>query len=195
MLGFYTPQHGELNVGIYKMSELDNDLWLRHCGVVMQSGYIFSGTILENIGLSDSMPDLLKAKEAARIASVNTFIEGLPMGYYTKIGVNGIELSGGQKQRLYIARAIYKQPDFLFLDEATSSLDANNELKIINNLRDYYAERTVVISAHRLSTIKNADKIIYLENGQIKEEGTHDELLGLKGKYYTLVKNQLELEG
>jgi len=195
MLGFYSPQNGELHIGKYRMSELDNDLWLKHCGVVMQSGYIFSGTILENIGLSDSIPDLLKAKKAATIASIDTFIEGLPMGYYTKIGVNGIDLSGGQKQRLYIARAIYKNPDFLFLDEATSSLDANNEIKIINNLKDYYKERTVIISAHRLSTIKNADKIIYMNDGMIIEEGTHDELIELKGQYYKLVKNQLDLSG
>lgn len=116
------------------------------------------------------------------------------MGYNTKIGINGIELSGGQKQRLYIARAIYKNPDLLFLDEATSSLDANNESTIIHNLVKYYKNKTVVISAHRLSTVKNADKIIYIENGRIIEEGTHHELLSLKGRYYTLVKNQLELD-
>ena len=113
------------------------------------------------------------------------------MGYNTKIGVNGLDLSGGQKQRLYLARAIYKNPKLLFLDEATSSLDASNERNIINNIISYYKNRTIIISAHRLSTIKNADKIIYLDNGKIKEEGTHEQLINLKGLYYTLVKNQL----
>lgn len=159
----------------------------------MQSGYIFSGTVLENIALADSSPNVEKAKEAAVIACIDSFIEKLPMGYNTKIGINGIELSGGQKQRLHIARAVYKNPNLLFLDEATSSLDANNELNIINNLVSYYKNRTVVISAHRLSTVKNADKIIFLDDGQIVEEWTHDELLALKGRYYTLVKNQLTI--
>lgn len=194
LLGFYKPQLGEISVGNENIIEINNDVWLRHCGVVMQAGYIFSGTVLENIALSDSSPSLGKAKEAATIACIDSFIEELPMGYNTIIGTNGIELSGGQKQRLYIARAVYKNPDILFLDEATSSLDANNESNIIHNLVRYYSNRTVVIAAHRLSTVKCADKIIYLERGQIIEEGTHEELLSLKGRYYTLVKNQLELE-
>lgn len=194
MLGFYKPQQGNIFVKGQNIAETDSDEWLKHCGVVMQSGYIFSGTVLENIALSDSTPDEAKAKKAARLACIDSFIEELPMGYNTKIGINGVDLSGGQKQRLYIARAIYKEPDLLFLDEATSSLDANNELNIINNLVSYYKGKTVVISAHRLSTVKNADKIIYLEGGRIIEEGTHNELLSLKGRYYTLVKNQLELD-
>lgn len=194
MLGFYTPQMGEISVGSQNIAKINNDIWLKHCGVVMQSGYIFSGTVLENIALSDSTPNIKKAQNSAAIACIDSFIEKLPMGYNTKIGINGIELSGGQKQRLYIARAVYKDPEILFLDEATSSLDANNESNIINNLVSYYANRTVVISAHRLSTVKNADKIIYIEGGRIIEEGTHNELLSLKGRYYTLVKNQLELD-
>lgn len=193
MLGFYNPQSGEISIGSQNLANINNDDWLKHCGVVMQSGYIFSGTVIENIALSDSIPNIEKAKNAAKIACIDTFIECLPMGYNTKIGINGVELSGGQKQRLYIARAVYKNPDLLFLDEATSSLDANNESNIINNLVSYYTNRTVVISAHRLSTVKNADKIIYIEEGKIIEEGTHDELISLKGRYYTLVKNQLEL--
>lgn len=194
MLGFYVPQYGNIFVGNQDLSDINNDNWLKRCGVVMQAGYIFSGTVLDNIALSASTPDLAKAKKAAMIACIDSFIENLPMGYNTKIGINGIELSGGQKQRLYIARAIYKNPDLLFLDEATSSLDANNESTIIHNLVKYYKNKTVVISAHRLSTVKNADKIIYIENGRIIEEGTHHELLSLKGRYYTLVKNQLELD-
>lgn len=195
MLGFYSPQHGKICVGDQDLSGVNNDVWLEHCGVVMQAGYIFSGTVLDNIALSAATPNLEKAKEAAAIACIDSFIENLPMGYNTKIGINGIELSGGQKQRLYIARAIYKNPDLLFLDEATSSLDANNESTIIHNLVRYYKNKTVVISAHRLSTVKNADKIIYIEGGKIIEEGTHCELLSMKGRYYTLVKNQLELDG
>lgn len=194
MLGFYAPQYGEISIGFKNIADINNDLWLKHCGVVMQSGYIFSGTVLENITLSDLTPNIKKAKEAAAIACIDSFIENLPMGYNTKLGINGIELSGGQKQRLHIARAVYKNPSLLFLDEATSSLDANNESNIINNLITYYKNKTVVISAHRLSTVKNADKIIYIENGNIIEEGTHNELLALKGRYYTLVRNQLELD-
>ena len=191
MLGFYTPQCGTIHSGLYNISEINNDSWLKECGVVMQSGYIFSGSILDNIALSDSTPNIIKARNAAKIACIDGFFETLPMGYNTKIGVNGLDLSGGQKQRLYLARAIYKNPKLLFLDEATSSLDASNERNIINNIISYYKNRTIIISAHRLSTIKNADKIIYLDNGKIKEEGTHEQLINLKGLYYTLVKNQL----
>lgn len=194
MLGFYTPQIGKISIDNQNIAEINNDMWLEHCGVVMQAGYIFSGTVLENIALSDKIPDIKKAKEAASIACIHSFISDLPMGYHTKLGINGMELSGGQKQRLYIARAIYKNPYFLFLDEATSSLDANNETIIINNLISYYKNKTVIISAHRLSTVKNADKIIYLESGKIIEEGTHKELLSIKGQYYNLVKKQLELD-
>lgn len=194
MLGFYAPQLGDIRVGNIDLSNVNNDIWLRHCGVVMQNGYIFSGSVLDNIALSAQTPDLSKAKEAAKIACIDSFIENLPMGYNTKIGINGVELSGGQKQRLYIARAVYKNPDLLFLDEATSSLDANNESMIIHNLAKYCKNKTVVISAHRLSTVKNADKIMYIENGRIIEEGTHSELLSIRGRYYALVKNQLELD-
>lgn len=193
LLGFYTPQHGHIRIDDRPLTSLDADEWLKHCGVVMQSGYIFSGTLMENIALSDPDPDLEKVRKAAQMACIADFFETLPMGYATKIGVAGLELSGGQKQRLFIARAIYKDPPFVFLDEATSSLDANNEQEILRNMTDFYRGKTVVIVAHRLSTVRNADKILFLDRGEIVEEGTHEELTQQKGAYYTLVRNQLEL--
>lgn len=193
LLGFYKPQQGRivLNTSKDEISNIAN--WLEYCGAVMQDGCIFTGTILENIALADSEPDEAKAANAAQIACLHDFIKGLPMGYKTKVGVSGVELSGGQKQRLLIARAIYKNPQILFLDEATSSLDANNERCIVEKLKEYTTGRTVIIAAHRLSTVRQADKILYMESGEIVEEGTHDELVALKGGYYSLVKNQLEL--
>lgn len=193
MLGFYNPHCGEIALDNRSLAATDKDSWLRHCGVVMQDGYIFSGTILENIALSDPNPDIERVRKAAQMACIADFFETLPMSYNTKIGVAGIELSGGQKQRLFIARAIYKNPPFVFFDEATSSLDANNEMQIMTNLADFYKGKTVIIVAHRLSTVKNADKIIFLDKGRIVEEGTHEELSTKKGAYYHLVKNQLEL--
>ena len=149
------------------MDTINTDEWRNHCGVVMQDGYIFSGSITENIALSDMEPDMIKIKQAAHISCIDNFIEQLPMKYNTKIGKSGINLSGGQKQRLLIARAIYKDPEFIFLDEATSSLDANNEYCIINNLQQFYKNKTVVIIAHRLSTVRNADNIIFLEKEKL----------------------------
>ena len=164
---------------------------MRHCGVVMQEAKIFSGSILENISLSDKSPDESKAMQLIESVGLTEFIKSLPMGIHTDIGVAGIEMSGGQKQRLMIARALYKNPDMLFLDEATSSLDANNERSIVHNISVIGKGKTVVIAAHRLSTVRNADKIVFIKNGMISETGTHDELVRLKGDYWRLVKNQL----
>ncbi|MEE1298103.1 MAG: peptidase domain-containing ABC transporter [Muribaculaceae bacterium] len=193
MLGFYIPQKGDIYAGKYNMSDIDTDNWISRCGVVMQNGFIFSGTILENIALSDSKPDINRVKYVTNLACINEFIDTLPMGYHTKIGVTGVELSGGQKQRILIARAVYKNPSFIFLDEATNALDAKNERVIVENLNEFYKGRTVVIVAHRLSTVKNADNIIVLEGGRVAETGNHESLIAQRGAYFNLVRNQLEL--
>lgn len=191
MLGFYAPQSGCVSVGGVNLAQVDGDDWLRCCGVVMQNGYIFSGTILQNIAIADASPDMEKAREAAKVACIDDFFSSLPMGYHTKLGVAGLELSGGQKQRLFIARAVYKNPRVLFLDEATSSLDAGNESAIVENLARYNRGRTVVVAAHRLSTVRRADNIIFMRRGELVEQGTHDELVARRGAYYKLVKEQL----
>ena len=193
ILGFYIPQKGELLLSGHDVKDVDNADWLRHCGVVMQDTKIFSGTILENIALSSDEPDVEKTMEVLEAVGMKSFIETLPMGVHTKIGVAGIEVSGGQKQRLMIARALYKNPDILIMDEATSSLDANNERMIVSNLNKYGDGKTVIIAAHRLSTVQNADKIVFIKDGRIAEVGTHDELVDLNGEYWNLVKNQLSL--
>lgn len=193
LLAFYYPQKGDILLDNIKMSGINSDEWRKKCGVVMQDGYMFSGTIMENIAIADDKPDFRKLKNAAEIACIDEFIKRLPMGYHTKIGNTGIDLSGGQKQRLLIARAVYKNPEFIFFDEATSFLDTTNEAKIMQNLKSFYQGKTVVIIAHRLSTVKDADNIIVLENGQVIEHGSHYQLTTKKGKYYTLIKNQLEL--
>lgn len=193
MLGFYIPQKGSITLSGHDVRDMDNQDWLRHCGVVMQEAKIFSGTILENISLSDNKPDPAKALSILETVGLKSFIVSLPMGIHTKIGVSGIELSGGQKQRLMIARALYKNPDLLFMDEATSFLDANNEKSIVTNINEFGRGKTIVIAAHRLSTIQNADKIVFIKDGTISEVGTHSELLSLKGDYWKLVKNQLQL--
>ena len=159
----------------------------------MQDGYIFSDTIAHNIGVSEETPNMERVRKAAATANIDSFIESLPLGYNTKIGVDGHGLSVGQKQRILIARAAYRNSNFLFFDEATNSLDANNEKTIMERLEKLFKDKTVVVVAHRLSTVKNADKIIVLNNGRIVEEGTHKELILKTGYYYELVKNQLEL--
>lgn len=191
LVGMFEPAQGQILIGETPLGDIDEAAWLEKIGVVLQTGTIFSGTILENIALADETPDLAKAEEAARLACLDEFISAQPMGYNTKIGVAGIEVSGGQKQRLLIARAIYKDPEMVILDEATSSLDAINEAAIVGNLTSFFKNRTVVISAHRLSTVRNADNIVFLDRGRIMEQGNHQELLAEKGHYYTLVRNQL----
>lgn len=193
MLGFYIPQKGEITLSGHSVKDIDNSDWLRHCGVVMQEGKIFSGSILENITLSDENPDIAKATEVIEAVGLTPFITTLPMKVYTTIGTYGLEMSGGQKQRLLIARALYKNPELLFLDEATSSLDANNERNITDNVLRFGSGKTIVIAAHRLSTVQNADKIVYIENGRALETGTHAELCERKGAYWRLVRNQLQL--
>lgn len=193
LLSYYPVTRGEIVVNDVPLSVINADSWRNKCGIVLQDGHIFSGTILENIVFAEFEPNIERLQYASKISCIDAFIESLPMGYNTKIGNVGMQLSGGQKQRLLIARAIYKNPDFIFFDEATSSLDANNEKAIMNNLKEFFKNKTVVIIAHRLSTVKNADQIIVLNNGSIVEHGDHIGLTSLKGNYYELVKNQLEI--
>lgn len=193
LLAFYYPQKGDLYLNNEKMCTLQADDWRKKCGVVMQDGYIFSGTIAQNIALAEHTADPERLQQAARIACIDEFIGRLPMRFHTKIGKSGIDLSGGQKQRILIARAVYRNPEFIFFDEATSSLDASNEREIMQRLKAFYQGKTVVVIAHRLSTVKDADKIIVLDKGYLVEEGTHTSLSQRKGIYYQLVKNQLEL--
>lgn len=193
LLGFYDPSEGKIKIGNIEFKQFSIETWRRNCGTVMQDGYIFSDTIAKNIAVGDETPDKNKLYHAVDVANIREYIEALPLRYDTKIGQEGTGLSQGQKQRLLIARAIYKNPQFLFFDEATNALDTNNEKIIMTNLNEFFKGKTVVIVAHRLSTVKNADQIVVLEKGQIAEIGTHHELVDKKGMYYTLVKNQLEL--
>lgn len=193
LLGFYPPVKGEIRIGESNLNAFSISQWREQCGVVMQDGFIFSDTIANNIAPGVERIDKLRLLNATTVANIADFIDSLPLGYNTKIGSEGHGLSQGQKQRILIARAVYKDPKFIFLDEATNALDANNERVILENLQDFFIGRTVVVIAHRLSTVKNADKIIVLEKGRVVEQGTHKELSKLKGAYYTLVKNQLEL--
>ena len=191
--GFYKPNRGQITVGGINLELINPHLWRSLTGSVMQESFIFSDTIAKNIALATDEVDLVRLYHAAEMANIHDFISSLPMGYNTKIGMEGSGVSQGQRQRLLIARAIYKNPEFMFFDEATNSLDATNESVIMHNLQEFYKGKTVVISAHRLSTVKNADNIIVLNKGHIVEQGTHNELVKMKGAYYTLVKNQLEL--
>lgn len=193
MLGFYPPSEGSVTLGGCEMEAYSESSWRKKCGCVMQEGYVFSNTIAENIGLCDEIPDMVRVRQAAEVANIREWIESLPLGYNTKIGADGHGLSTGQKQRILIARAAYKNSPYLFFDEATNSLDANNEKLIMENLNHLFDGKTVVVVAHRLSTVKNADKILVVDNGHIIEEGTHLELTARKGYYYELVRNQLEL--
>jgi ATP-binding cassette subfamily B protein len=193
MLGFYPPSKGEIKIGDLDIRNISSRLWRQRVGSVMQDGFIFSDTIAKNIAVRDELVDKKRLLEAARIANIQEFVDSLPLGYNTKIGQEGHGLSQGQKQRILIARAAYSSPEYLFFDEATNALDANNERAIMENLENFFKGRTVVIVAHRLSTVKNADQIVVLEKGKIVERGTHRELTKMKGAYYNLVKNQLEL--
>lgn len=193
LLKFYNATQGEIKLNDLNIAHLSSQTWRDKCGVVMQEGYIFNDTIANNIAVGVDSIDKEKLRHAVKVANIKEFIDSLPLGYNTKIGMEGIGISTGQKQRILIARAVYKNPDFLFFDEATSSLDANNEKIIMNHLNDFFKGKTVVIIAHRLSTVKNADQIIVLDNGKIIEKGNHRELTEIKGAYYDLVKNQLEL--
>lgn len=193
LLGFYEPISGIINVGDVSLEEYDLDWWRSQCGAVMQEGYLFSDTIANNIAISDEKPDIERIRYAARMANIADDIETLPLGYNTKIGQDGQGISQGQRQRILIARVIYKNPPFVFLDEATNALDANNEKYITENLSNFYKGKTVLVVAHRLSTVKNADQIVVLDKGKVVEVGSHLELANKRGKYYELVKNQLEL--
>ncbi|MEL7586986.1 MAG: peptidase domain-containing ABC transporter [Prolixibacteraceae bacterium] len=193
LLGFYPPAQGKISVGNTDLQHFSQQWWRSKVGAVMQDGFIFSDTIYNNIVVGDEHPDKVKLLFAVRMANIDSFVEALPLGFNTKIGADGHGLSQGQKQRILIARVIYKDPDYLFFDEATNALDANNEKVIMENLNHVYQGKTVVVVAHRLSTVRNADQIIVLENGELVEQGTHHELTAKKGAYYNLVRNQLEL--
>ena len=191
--GFYTPNSGTVRIGNTPLSMINPHVWRASTGSVMQESYIFSDTIARNIAISTEEVDIERLRNAVSIANIQEFIYSLPMGYDTKIGMEGSGISQGQRQRLLIARAVYKNPEYIFLDEATNSLDANNEKIIMENLHEFYKGKTVLIVAHRLSTVKDADNIIVLDKGKVIEQGTHEQLTRKKGAYYTLVKNQLEL--
>jgi len=193
LLGFYDPGKGKITLNGTDIKRYSESNWRKRCGVVMQEGYIFSDSIANNIGVMDVVPDLEKIEQAVSVANINDFIEKLPLRYNTKIGSQGHGLSTGQKQRILISRAVYKNPDYIFFDEATNALDAKNERVIMENLDRFFQGRTVVVVAHRLSTVKKADQIVVLEKGEIVEKGTHNELVNKKGTYFNLVKDQLEL--
>lgn len=194
LLGFYKPVSGEILLNNINLNNYSPRQWRLRCGIVMQEGYIFSDSIKKNIGIIDDIPDQRQVEKAAKTANIKDFIDELPMGYETKIGDEGHGLSSGQKQRILIARSVYKNPDYIFFDEATNSLDTNNEKIIMENLNRFFEGKTVIVIAHRLSTIRNAHQIVVLENGQIKECGIHEELVQKQGIYYNLVKNQLDLD-
>jgi len=192
LLRFYMPETGEIRVGTERLNDVRHRLWRDQCSIVMQDGYLFTDTIANNIAISEEEADPDKLKTAIRIANLQDVIEGLPYGLNSQIGPGGGGLSQGQKQRILIARAVYKNPEYIFFDEATNALDANNEKAIVNNLNEFLKGKTVVVVAHRLSTVKNADNIVVLHKGKIVEQGTHQELTRQKGEYYNLIKNQLE---
>lgn len=193
LLGFYKPVKGQIMVGGVPLGSLNPHLWRSNTGAVMQDGFIFSDTIANNIAVAADKIDNERLKTAVETANIRDFIDSLPLGYNTKIGMEGNGISQGQRQRMLIARTVYKNPHYIFFDEATNALDANNERKIMTNLHHFYKGKTVVVVAHRLSTVCDADNIVVIDNGRIAEQGTHQQLVARKGKYYTLIKNQLEL--
>lgn len=193
LMKFYEPNVGDIKLGSTNLKNISPRIWRDHCGVVMQEGYVFNDTIAQNIAVGEDYIDKNKLRKAVEIANIKDFVEGLPLSYNTKIGNEGVGVSGGQRQRLFIARAVYKSPEYIFFDEATSALDANNEKVIMENMEQFFKGKTAVVIAHRLSTVKHADKIIVLDKGKLVEEGNHSELVAKKGEYYRLVKNQLEL--
>ncbi len=193
LLRFYEPARGGIVIGDAPLQHLDSAAWRRRCGVVMQDGYLFSDTLLRNVTLGDETPDRDRFLQAVRLARVDEFVRELPLGYATRVGADGLGLSQGQKQRILIARAVYRTPDFVFLDEATSALDACNERLIMHELQQFFAARTVLIIAHRLSTVMNAGHILVLDRGRICEQGTHTALVAQRGAYFALVRDQLDL--
>ncbi len=193
LLGYYRPESGRISVAGRNLDDYSLRWWRRQCGTVMQDGVIFSESIARNIAVDDGDIDCARLESAARLACINDYIESLPLRYNTRIGRDGMGLSQGQKQRILIARAVYRNPGFIFLDEATNALDAGNERAIVENLDEFYRGRTVVVVAHRLSTVRNASRIVVLDGGRIAEQGTHYELIARRGVYFNLVKNQLEL--
>jgi ATP-binding cassette subfamily B protein len=208
LLKIYQQYTGEIRIGAndvllnnknikqkdgVRFENIDNHVWRQMCGAVMQESFIFNDTIARNIAVGEENIEYARLLQSCEIANIYSYIESLPNGFYTQLGSEGAGLSQGQKQRLLIARAVYKNPEYLFFDEATNSLDANNEKEITQNLDNFFKGKTVVVVAHRLSTVRNADKIVVLHQGQIAEEGTHEYLTSIRGKYYELVKNQLEL--
>jgi ATP-binding cassette subfamily B protein len=193
LLKFYEPNSGEILVDKTPLKSIAQKSWRSHVGTVMQEGYIFNDTIANNIAIGVDIVNKERLVYAADVSNIKDFIQDYPLSYNTKIGMEGVGMSTGQKQRLLIARAVYKNPEMLFFDEATSSLDANNEKEIMRKLDIFFKNKTVVIIAHRLSTVMNADQIVVLEKGKIVEIGNHQELVKIKGSYYELVRNQLHL--
>ena len=193
MLGYYPTEAGTISIAGEDINGYNLKWWRRQCGAVMQDGVIFSESIARNIAVDDNDIDFERLKEAAKTACIHDYVMGLPLKYDTKIGRDGVGLSQGQKQRILIARAVYRNPAFIFLDEATNALDAKNERAIVENLSGFYKGRTVVVVAHRLSTVRDADRIVVLDGGRVVETGTHSSLIDKKGTYFNLVRNQLEL--
>ena len=193
LLGFYEPNKGNIKIGDLSLKNMNPHVWRARTGCVMQDGFIFSDSIAKNIAIGAEVIDKERLLHAVTVANIRDFIDSLPLGYNTKIGMEGNGVSQGQRQRILIARAVYKNPEFIFLDEATNALDANNEREIMEHLHQFYKGRSVVVVAHRLSTVRDADNIVVLDKGQVVEEGTHEELTARRGVYYKLVKNQLEL--
>jgi ATP-binding cassette subfamily B protein len=193
LLRFFDSYTGDIKVGPMAFKNISPRYWRSQCGAVMQDSFIFNDTILKNITVTEDRVDMERVLEACKVANILAYIEALPLGFYTKFGAEGIGMSGGQRQRLAIARAVYKQPRYMFFDEATNSLDANNEKMILENLQHFFKDKTVVVVAHRLSTVRQADNIVVLHHGRVAEQGTHEQLTHLRGRYYELVKNQLEL--